>query len=213
MQKGSALRTAFRQWLPLAAIIVVLAGTFYVAVQQNYRMSANDPQIQIAEDIAAAITQGTAAPDAIVPPTPSAEMSPSLATFVAIYSATGTPIGSSVSLNGKLPTLPDGVFAYVKQHGEDRFTWQPQPGVRIAAVVTQFTGQSSGFVLAGRSIKEIEIRERQLGYWVAGGGVMALVLSLLILYFLARPVRPETEAGMPAAEHHPEHHHGHEHRS
>lgn len=72
---------ALLSWLPLAAAIVVMSGLIYVAVQQNYRMSANDPQIQVAEDIAAAIDQGTP-PDSIVSPNPTVDLSSTLATFV-----------------------------------------------------------------------------------------------------------------------------------
>ena len=100
---------------------------------------------------------GQAPPDSIVPAQPTADMAKSLSTFLAIYNATGTPIGSSVSLDGKLPVPPSGVFDSVKLHGEDRFTWQPKPGLRLAAVVTQYSGPQSGFVLVGRSLREVEI--------------------------------------------------------
>lgn len=175
----------FKQWLPLAVVIVIFSGLVYAVVQQNYRQSANDPQIQVAQDIATAIGQGTPA-DGIVPPNPTAPMSPSLATFVAIYSATGTPIGSSVSLDGKLPTLPQGVFNTVKLKGDDRFTWQPDPGVRIAAVVEPYTsGQTTGYILAGRSLKEIEIRENALELMTGIAMLLALLLSYLVAFLVA----------------------------
>src|SRR5580698_671314 len=120
----AVLAETFKTWLPLAVTIIILTGLVAVAVQQNYRQSANDPQIQIAEDVSTAINNGSATPDAIVSPTPTTDIASSLSAFVTVFSATGTPIGSSVSLNGKLPTLPSGVFDYVKLHGEDRFTWQ-----------------------------------------------------------------------------------------
>jgi hypothetical protein len=146
-------------------------------------MSANDPQIQIAEDIADAITTGKAQPDSIVSPEPTADITSSLATFAAIYSATGTPIGSSVSLDGKLPTLPSGVFDNAKLHKEDRLTWQPKAGVRIAAVVVYFGGSNPGFVLAGRSLKEIEIRESQILLLSGLAGIIALVLTFIVMLF------------------------------
>jgi hypothetical protein len=48
---------------------------------------------------------------------------------------------------------------YVRTHGQDRVTWQPEPGVRIAAVVVRYQGAQPGFVLAGRSLREVEVRE------------------------------------------------------
>ena len=47
-------------WLPLGLVTLILCGLVNLAVQQNYRMSANDPQIQIAEDVADAVSQGKA---------------------------------------------------------------------------------------------------------------------------------------------------------
>ncbi len=37
-----------KYWIPLAAAITVVCGVIYVAVQQDIRMAANDPQIQMA---------------------------------------------------------------------------------------------------------------------------------------------------------------------
>src|SRR4051812_42163598 len=125
MKMNKDLTSIFLKWLPLGVAIVMFSGLVYVAVQQNYRALANDPQIQIAQDISNAITQGTP-PDSIVPPNPTVDITQSLAPFVAIYNATGTPIGSSVGVDGKLPVLPGGVFDYVKMHGEERLTWQPK---------------------------------------------------------------------------------------
>lgn len=180
----SVFRTAFEIWLPLAVVIVIMTGTFYAAVQQNYRLSANDPQIQIAQDVAAALTSGQAPPEAVVPPTPTTEIIPSLSTFVAIYSATGTPIGSSASLDGKLPVLPVGVFDFAQKFGENRFTWQPKPGARFAAIVVYFSGKSSGYVMAARSLREVELREKQLAIMSVTAGMVALILSYGIIYYL-----------------------------
>jgi hypothetical protein len=181
----------FNAWLPLAVVIVIFSGLAYAAVQQNYRQSANDPQIQIAEDIADAINTGKAQPDSIVSPEPTADISSSLATFAAIYSATGTPVGSSVSLDGKLPTLPSRIFDYARLHKEDHLTWQPKAGVRIAAVVVYFGGANPGFVLVGRSLREIEIREGQTELMSGLAGIIALVLTFIVmLYFTNKAMKP-----------------------
>ena len=71
----------------------------------------------------------------------------------------GKVVASDALLNGSTPELPAGVLDDVRKNGEDRFTWQPEPGVRIAAVVAPLPGTSEGFVLAGRSLREVELRE------------------------------------------------------
>ena len=48
---------ALFSWLPLAVAIIIMSGLVYVVAQQNYRLTANDPQIQIAQDIAAALNK------------------------------------------------------------------------------------------------------------------------------------------------------------
>ena len=63
----------------------------------------------------------------------------------------------------EIPRPPHGVLEYVRDHGEERVTWQPERRVRIAAVVVRYEGKGSGFVLAGRSLREIEGRVRQVG--------------------------------------------------
>jgi hypothetical protein len=174
-----------KAWLPLGVAIVVLTGLVYVIVQQNYRMSANDPQIQIAEDIAAAIAKGQPA-DGIVPATGTTEISQSLSPFVIIYDDNGKLIGSSAILNGKNPSYPTGVFDNVKKSGEARVTWQPEAGVRMATVVTRYTGTASGYVIAGRSLKEVEKRISQSLALSLLGGAAALVLSFLAMFFLKK---------------------------
>ncbi len=200
MDMNNKFQRVFMKWLPLAIVTIVLAGTVYVAIQQNYRMSANDPQIQVAEDVAEAITSGTAAPDSIVPAAPTADMTKSLSTFLIIYSASGTPVGGSVALDGKIPTPPAGVFDNVKKHGQERLTWQPKAGVRMATVIVSFAGPESGYVLVGRSLEEVEARIMQLGLLVGLGTLVALILSFLAMFFMAG-------AGHGHAH---EHHHDHE---
>src|SRR6266536_2297586 len=78
-----------------------------------------------------------------------------------------------------------GIFDYVKQNGEDRLTWQPQTGIRSAIVVTQFKGTTSGFVLAGRSLREVGKREDSLEQILGLGSIVLLVVTFLatVLFF------------------------------
>ncbi len=164
-------------WVPAAAIITVLSGGTYLTVQQTYRQSANDPQIQLAEDTASAISAG-AAPQALIP-SRKIDMTKTLAPFGIAYDDTGKVIISSVSLDGKDPVLPPGIFSTVKAHDESRFTWEPQKGIRIAAVVKKY---NKGYILAGRSMREIEKRENQLLMQTALVWGVAMIISLAFLF-------------------------------
>ena len=110
----------FLAWLPLAVAITLLCGLLCAAVQQNYRQSANDPQIQAAEDAAQALGAG-ADPQQVVPPYQT-DIAVSLSPYLMLFTDQGQTVVSSAVLNGQSPTLPTGVFDYTRAHGEDRFT-------------------------------------------------------------------------------------------
>ena len=88
------------------------------------------------------------------------------APFVIAYDDQGHPLASQAQLNGATPAPPSGVFEFVRQHGEERVSWQPirgaENGVRIAAVVQRVNGAHPGFVLAGRNMREVETRIGQV---------------------------------------------------
>ena len=152
----AVLVLSLRRWLPFAVAITGLCGLVFLEMQQVIRQSANDPQIQMAEDAAARLAAGAAA-DATVPRA-TVDIASSLAPFVIVYDAQDRVIASSATLDGATPRLPEGVLAAARQSGEDRVTWEPRAGVRIAAVVVPYHG---GAVLAGRSLREVERREVQ----------------------------------------------------
>jgi len=143
-----------------ALIITALCGLVEVAVQQNYRQNANDPQIEFSEDIARALHDG--APTENVVPPYKVDIAQALGIFVILYDEDGKPLASSAVLNGQTPVVPIGVLQYAKSHGQNRLTWEPQKNVRSAVVVTPFTGKTSGYVVVGRSLREVEKRESQL---------------------------------------------------
>jgi hypothetical protein len=178
MQK---IKSILRHWLPLALITVAMCALIYLIAQQSLRWSANDPQIQWAEDAAATLGEGGSlsgiAPDVKV------DIARSLAPFLIVYDERGEVLASSGFLHKKPPVLPGGVLDYVKQHGEDRISWQPEPGVRIAAVVTGYNGEYAGYVLAGRSLKEVEIREDQV-FKIAAAACLVTLISSLVLVIL-----------------------------
>jgi hypothetical protein len=153
-----------RRFLPVAFLATALCGLVYLAVQQSLRQGANDPQIQMAEDMV--VASGTV------------NINASLAPYMVSYDASGHPIGGNGMLDGSLANLPSGVFSYTAAHGEDRFTWQPRPGIRQAVVLVSIP--SGGFVMAGRSLREVEVREDQAEH-EAGAVWLAVIGGLLIL--------------------------------
>jgi hypothetical protein len=184
MAHKETLTETFNHWFPFAIITVLLAGFAYIGIQQNYRMAANDPQIQITEDISAALDQGKVGPDEVFPPS-TTEADSSLTPFAVVYSATGTPISSTAVLDGKMPTMPAGVFDYAKQHGQNRFTWQPKSGVRMAAVLVKYgSGDKMGYVMAARSLREVEARVKQLTIMAAVASAATLLLTFLAIWFM-----------------------------
>lgn len=160
-------------WIPLAIVITGLSGLIYLTAQQSLRLSANDPQIQIAEDAAAALNNGATPAD--VTPKNSVDINKSLANFVIVYDQNGNPATSSADFHGRIPVPPTGVFQS-SQSKQDRFTWEPASGVRIAAVVNKY---NQGYVLSGRSLREVEQRETWIEQLTLGGWFLTMVVSLV----------------------------------
>ncbi len=182
----TVLTSTLKAWAPLAVVIVIFAGLIYATAQQNYRQNANDPQIQLARDVADAILQGTPA-DAIVPQVGNTDLKKSLSPFLIIFDASGKPLGSSAILNGQNPEYPIGMLEEAKKTGEHRATWQPEPGVRIAAVVVHYSDKDqSGYVVAGRSLTEIEARVAKIAALVAMASAAALIISLLLIFIFKK---------------------------
>lgn len=172
----SRFRRIFSYWLPLAVVATGLSVLIYAAVQQNYRMNANDPQIQLAEDTASALDQG-ATPDAVLPQTQT-DISSSLAPFVMVFDKQGQILASSGSFEGGFPTYPQGALFAADKTGENRVTWQPQPDLRFASVVHT---TSNGYVVAARSLREVENRIQQTTFFTGVTWLTALVVSLILM--------------------------------
>ncbi len=170
------IRSTIKSWLPLAAALTVMAGLVYLAVQQSYRMGANDPQIQMAEDGANMLAAGQAAQSIV--PAGKIDIAQSLAPYLTVFDANGKALASNAVLGGQTPDLPAGVFDYTRQHGEDRISWQPEPGVRSAAVIVAANGGQAGFIMAGRSMREVQNRIDQFGPVVFGVWVVAMLATL-----------------------------------
>jgi hypothetical protein len=179
---GKFIKSVLKQWIPLAVVIGALSGMLYLIPQQLLRQGANDPQIQQAEDAAAALAKGadpkTVVPQAVI------DIAQSMAPFRMVLDESGRPLTWSGELHGVPPKLPAGVIDYVKHNGEDRITWQPEVGIRLATVIVKVEGANPGFVLSARSLREVEVREDQVLTLAALGMVATLVASLVVIILL-----------------------------
>ena len=178
-------------WLVVAAAATVLAGLSYVTAQQVTRMGANAAPLQATHEILAILKQGVD-PSRILPPTQT-EITDSSSVFAAVFDEKGGVVSSSVQVDGKNPSVPNGVFEYAKQHGEDRFTWQPKSGVREAAIVVPYSASvqadasstpttTKGYVMTGQSLTEVERIAQDLLKLTGVAWLFTLVLSLLLCW-------------------------------
>jgi hypothetical protein len=103
----------------------------------------------------------------------------SLEPFAIVYSESGAPIASTASLNSAVPVPSSGIFDYARKYQLDMVTWQPQPGVRIAAVLRHVSGPNPAFVLTGRSLFLVEEQESLLrrGTFITWFFLMALLIA------------------------------------
>lgn len=165
-------------WLAAAAILVIIFGTTYGVVQQSQRNDANFPQIQLAEDAANELNQGAKAqvPGRV-------DMAHSLSPFIIVYDLQGSVVSGSGYLNGQVASAPIGILAAAKDQTYHAVTWQPQKGVRVAAITVK---ANNYYVLSGRSLTEVEKNEQQsLQLAMLGGFLSWLVLG--VAYLLSRP--------------------------
>lgn len=169
----------------IAIILALIFGFAYSLAQQVLRQSANDPQIQIAEDSAAVLALGNEPKFLTDNANNTVDLAKSLAPFLLTFDEKGKLLVATAELNGKTPVPPAGVFAYAKMHGLDKVTWQPVPGVRIAAVVAFYGGQRQGYALAGRSLTEMENRSSQLeilSFWAWLFSTIIAIIGSIILW-------------------------------
>ena len=174
----NTFKNILRVWLPFAMTISAFCLLVYVTVQQTYRQGADDPQIQMANDAVNALIHGQNAEGLV--PAAKISVADSLSPFLIIYDATGKELASSATLDGQSPRLPGGVFDSTKTLGENRISWQPKDGVRIATVIVSYP---EGFVLAGRNLREVEQREAQVSAIAGLTWALAMLGTLVVIAF------------------------------
>jgi len=166
--------------LTAVIIVTIVCGLIYATVQQSHRSAANDPQLQIAMDLKNAVENNQSLAKWMTDDT--IEISQSLSVFKTLYDKNGEAVQSTGYLNGGLPQLPQGVFAFTNSHQEDVVSWQPQRGVRMAMVIEAAKSPRIGFVAVGRSLKEVENRESRLVIMVIVAWLVCL--GIILLHFL-----------------------------
>ena len=171
---------SFAICLPLGVAIIFIYSFTYLAIQQYIRLSANEILVQYAENTKEKLEKGVTISQAISG-IELTDMQKSLSPFVIIYDKMGTVQASTTTLHGTAPTLSAGVFANALQNWENRRTWQPEHNVRNAIVVLPYAlpGQE-GYVVAGRSLREIEKRKQFLKIQIEIAIIVTLTATFLI---------------------------------
>jgi hypothetical protein len=159
----------------LIVIVTVLGGVVALTGQQLLRRGADQPQKQMIESYASRLGSGRSAEQVI--PAGHIDIAQSLEPFLIAYDDNGTPISANATLDNRLPAPPRGVFDHARQTGSDTLTWQPRPGVRIATVVRRISGAQPGFLLAGRSLRQVE--ESESLWWRLSFSVWLAIMLLL----------------------------------
>jgi hypothetical protein len=185
-------RPIFFHAVILGLILTLMGGAAAATFQGLLRNGADQPQIQMADTYASEIASG-AQPERVIPPG-DVDLQQGLEPFAIFYNDQGVPVSANGHLNQAIPTPPPGVFAYVRVHGSDRISWQPQRDVRIAAILRRVNGPNPGFVLAGRSLRVVEEQVTLFFRMVFIGWFVLVVLLIAGGIFL-------NHAGYPG--HHP----------
>ena len=172
------LQKTFLYWIPLTIGLSMVLGICYIEIQQTYRLGANDPQMQIAEDASAALASNSPVSSTILPT--KVDIGKSLAPFMIIYNQNRSILASSGTLDGSVPSLPTGVFTYTSTYGTDNVTWQPVTNVREAAVVVKGTGSFHGYILVARSLTEVENNESVLTKNFFWGWIGTCIVTFLL---------------------------------
>lgn len=187
----------------LAVIITLIYGSIYGSVQQVYRSLANDPQVDVVDQLAGIIKQDIPL-EAIIGEADQIEIADSKGLFVMVFDKNKNLVGSSAVLNGKALSLPSGVFDQANQDAGNRFTWEPEKGLRMAVVLKQI--DDKGYALAGRSLKETELRTNQITTMLIVAWTLSLLVTLVLSLVLKprRPIEVIEETNVTVVENSPE---------
>lgn len=174
-------------WLTAFLLLTLIFGSIYGISQQVVRQAADDPQIQIAEDVKTYLEQGVG-PENFT--TNKVDVRKSLAPFIIIYDKDGALVSGSGYIDEEVPVIPKDVLDSVGSSPYHTVTWEPKDGVRVAAVVTK---TEENYVVSGRSLRVSEERTLNLIYLIAAGYAAALFI-LVTTYFMLNPIQRKPKA-------------------
>ncbi|MEZ4180552.1 MAG: hypothetical protein R3B41_03530, partial [Candidatus Doudnabacteria bacterium] len=66
-----------------------------------------------------------------------------------------------------------------------RFTWEPEPGVKLAAIIKHIS-DDTGFILAAKNLSEIEHRSRNITTIIGLAWIFMLLLSAILTWILTQ---------------------------
>jgi hypothetical protein len=167
--------------LPLFEAVVILYGIIYLLAQQDMRRSANEALMQYAAGAMKKMDAGMPVQEAMNEFEP-VDIERSLSPYMIVYDSNRKVIAGNGLLHGKVPVPPNGTFAYAAQNGPHRMSWQPGPGTGSAVILYPCVvdGQQ-GYLLTGRSMREVEQRERTLAMYVATCLAITLIATFIVL--------------------------------
>jgi hypothetical protein len=169
-----------RLWLALVGVATLVLGASYAMVQQSTRLSADDLPLTTAQVARQELQSGSNAADIV--PTLKTNLATDTSVFMIITDSSKHVIASSATLDGKTPLPPNGVFSYTATHSSDHFTWQPEPGVRLATRVMKYgNSPSDGFIITGQSLKPYEDRISTYTALAAAAWLAVIAWSYLLL--------------------------------
>lgn len=170
-----------RKFLPFFVVLVFVFGGLYIGCQQLIRQTANLEPLEAVRDAGTAISNGVI--PTLVSGNHPVDLKNSASVFLQIFDEKGNLISGSARLDGQSPLPPKDVFAKARKSGQNRFSWQPQKGVR-EAVVLMHIAPNKGFVLSGVSLSEPEKLANRLGWLFFAIWLFANVFTLASLVFV-----------------------------
>lgn len=189
--RGHHFRSALPAMIPFVVSITAVLVVMYGITQTVYRQTANDPQVQRVHEVLEKIESGVS-PTTIRSSFP-IDLTTSLDTFIIITDESGKIQASDAFIAGRQPVPPVASLRYAAEHGQQRITWQPEDGVRLA-IVTQTSKDKKTMVVVGRSLQEAEQRIRQLGMFAGAGWLVTLIGVYLSLVGVAMISIPATRS-------------------
>ncbi len=180
------MKTVFRHCLPLCAAAMCIFATMYMVVQQYIRLSANEIPAQVATDVKIRLEAGEDATK-IMAGMPAVDIGKSLSPFALICNADAAVVAGSGMLNGKYPASPVGSLTFALHEGENRISWQPETGERMATVILPYSyNGAKGYIIAGRSLNEAETRIHFAFLQIAAGAIITLLVIFLFSWLTIR---------------------------